>query len=252
MVSVPIPHPISSTFLPLHRSKSAKPGICDSTKYLRASTSSEYSFVPTGLGEWRMLQGRESQYSLTFWIEVFSNDILNYSVLAENSGVTRPFECESSLPDLAALARPPAPTPAPPYPSLRYSLTFEKASADKTRQQSITVGRPPCFRSPGFRFLNSGHAVVMARTSASPAHSAADAAYDALGTCFFVFSIAAGSNRVTRTPACSKCFARSTPCDSSITSVCGLYDSPRMPTVPLLGSRARMISVSRGTCRRLS
>src|SRR6185369_17240193 len=115
MVSVPIPHPISSTFLPLHRSKSAKPGICDSTKYLRASTSSEYSFVPTGLGEWRMLQGRESQYSLTFWIEVFSNDILNYSVLAENSGVTRPFECESSLPDLAALARPPAPTPAPPY-----------------------------------------------------------------------------------------------------------------------------------------
>ncbi len=59
--SVPIPHPISSTFLPRHRAKSAKAGMCGSTKYFRASTSSKNSREPTGLVEWRMLQGRRFQ-----------------------------------------------------------------------------------------------------------------------------------------------------------------------------------------------
>ena len=51
MVSVPMPQPISKTFFPFHRSNSAKRGICGSTKYFRASTSSKYSFVPTDFGE---------------------------------------------------------------------------------------------------------------------------------------------------------------------------------------------------------
>ena len=41
------------------------PGMCGSTRYFRASTSSKYSFEPTGFGEWRMLQGRASQYCWT-------------------------------------------------------------------------------------------------------------------------------------------------------------------------------------------
>ena len=61
VVSVPMPQPISRTFLPRQRSNSAKRGMCGSTKYLRASTSSKYSRVPTGLGECRMLHGRWSQ-----------------------------------------------------------------------------------------------------------------------------------------------------------------------------------------------
>ena len=39
--------------------------MCGSTRYFRASTSSKYSFDPTGFGEWRMLQGRASQYCWT-------------------------------------------------------------------------------------------------------------------------------------------------------------------------------------------
>ena len=59
--SVPMPQPISSTFLPRQCSKSANSGMCGSTKYLRASTSSKYSLDPTGLFEWRTLQGRRFQ-----------------------------------------------------------------------------------------------------------------------------------------------------------------------------------------------
>src|SRR5256886_10218690 len=71
--SVPMPHPISSTFLPRHRSKSANAGMCGSTKYLRSSTSSKYSRVPTGLVEWRMLHGRRFQYARTWSMtEAFS------------------------------------------------------------------------------------------------------------------------------------------------------------------------------------
>ena len=62
--SVPMPQPTSRTRFPLQRSNSAKAGMCGSTRYLRASTSSKYSFDPTGLGECRMLQGRASQYRL--------------------------------------------------------------------------------------------------------------------------------------------------------------------------------------------
>src|SRR5271170_434066 len=65
MVSVPSPHPTSRTFFPRHRSNSANSGICGSTKYFRCSTSSKYSFVPTSLVEWRILQGRSSQYFFT-------------------------------------------------------------------------------------------------------------------------------------------------------------------------------------------
>src|SRR5579863_6157152 len=36
-----------------------------STRYLRARTSSKYSLVPISLVEWRMLQGRSSQYFFT-------------------------------------------------------------------------------------------------------------------------------------------------------------------------------------------
>src|SRR5438270_302733 len=71
--SVPMPHPISSTFLPRHRSKSANAGMCGSTKYLRSSTSSKYSRVPTGLVEWRMLHGRRFQHARTWSMtEAFS------------------------------------------------------------------------------------------------------------------------------------------------------------------------------------
>ena len=38
IVSVPMPQPISNTRLPFQRAKSAKDGICGSTRYLRAST----------------------------------------------------------------------------------------------------------------------------------------------------------------------------------------------------------------------
>lgn len=47
--------------LPCQRSNCAKPGMCGSTRYLRASTSSRHSRKPTGFSEWRMLQGRASQ-----------------------------------------------------------------------------------------------------------------------------------------------------------------------------------------------
>ena len=40
-------------------------GMCGSTRYFRASTSSKYSRDPTGFGECRMLQGRASQYRWT-------------------------------------------------------------------------------------------------------------------------------------------------------------------------------------------
>src|ERR1017187_2139161 len=39
------------------------------------------------------------------------------------------------------------------------------------------------------------------------------------------------------------------PCDSSITSVLGLYESPRMPAVPFSGNRDRINSANRGTWR---
>ena len=68
--SVPMPQPTSSTRLPSHRSNSAKAGMCGSTRYLRASTSSKYSFDPTGFVEWRMLQGRASQYRWTSAIDL--------------------------------------------------------------------------------------------------------------------------------------------------------------------------------------
>src|SRR5271157_529 len=74
MVSVPIPQPISSTFLPFHRSNSAKRRMCGSPKYLRASTSSKYSRVPAGLGECRTLHGRAFQYSLTLAMGVSSKE----------------------------------------------------------------------------------------------------------------------------------------------------------------------------------
>src|SRR5262249_14698744 len=72
-VSVPMPHPISSTRLPDQRENSAKPGICASTKYLRCSTSSKYSRVPTALGECRMLQGRAFQKLRTASIGTSAN-----------------------------------------------------------------------------------------------------------------------------------------------------------------------------------
>src|SRR5947199_5932212 len=72
-VSVPMPHPISRTVRPCHRSNSAKPGMCGSTKYLRRSTSSKYSRVPTSRGEWRMLQGRRFQKSRTAPIDTPAN-----------------------------------------------------------------------------------------------------------------------------------------------------------------------------------
>src|SRR5260370_6557561 len=65
MASVPMPQPISSTRLPAQRSNWANPGICDSTKYLRASTSSKYSLEPISALEWRILHGRRSQYACT-------------------------------------------------------------------------------------------------------------------------------------------------------------------------------------------
>src|SRR5271169_6236876 len=65
-----MPNPISRTLLPSQRANSANPGMWDSTKYLRASTSSKYSREPTGCAEWRILHGREFQYSLTFEIGV--------------------------------------------------------------------------------------------------------------------------------------------------------------------------------------
>src|SRR6267143_1643619 len=76
MVSVPMPQPISRTFLPRQRSNWAKPGMWYSTKYLRASTSSKYCLVPTGAWEWRKLQGRRSQYSFTLSTAMSSNDML--------------------------------------------------------------------------------------------------------------------------------------------------------------------------------
>ena len=45
--SVPRPQPISRTFLPFHVANSANAGMCGSTKYFRASTSSKYWRVPT-------------------------------------------------------------------------------------------------------------------------------------------------------------------------------------------------------------
>jgi len=58
---VPIPQPISKTFLFFHFAKSAKVNICDSTKYFLFSTSSKYSLVPISLLECLMLQGLEYQ-----------------------------------------------------------------------------------------------------------------------------------------------------------------------------------------------
>ena len=43
--------------------------------YLRASTSSKYSRVPTGLGECLILQGRAFQYSRTAAIGVSGKDV---------------------------------------------------------------------------------------------------------------------------------------------------------------------------------
>ena len=43
--------------------------MCGSTKYFRASTSSKYSFEPTGFCECRMLHGRASQYRRTSAID---------------------------------------------------------------------------------------------------------------------------------------------------------------------------------------
>src|ERR1044071_8141399 len=60
-----MPQPISSTRLPAHRSNCANPGICGSTKYFRASTSSKYCFVPITADECRILQGRLSQKDST-------------------------------------------------------------------------------------------------------------------------------------------------------------------------------------------
>src|SRR5208282_648372 len=56
-----MPQPTSRTFLPALPSKSANPGICDSTKYLRASTSSKYARLPTACRLCRMLHGLKSQ-----------------------------------------------------------------------------------------------------------------------------------------------------------------------------------------------
>src|ERR1700741_4021109 len=67
-----MPHAISENLLPRQRSNSANAGICGSTKYLRASTSSKYSRVPTGLRECRTLQGRRSQYRFTSWTVAIS------------------------------------------------------------------------------------------------------------------------------------------------------------------------------------
>src|SRR5712691_1121807 len=75
-VSVPIPHPISSTRFPAHCGKPAKPGMCGSTKYFRASTSSKYSRVPTSLGECRMLHGLASQKARTSLIGTSVNGCL--------------------------------------------------------------------------------------------------------------------------------------------------------------------------------
>ena len=49
--------------------------MCGSTRYFRASTSSKYSFDPTGFVEWRMLQGRASQYCWTSAMD-FSVELL--------------------------------------------------------------------------------------------------------------------------------------------------------------------------------
>src|SRR6059036_54013 len=84
MVSVPNPQPISKTFLPFHFSNSANRGMCGSTKYLRASTSSKYSLVPTGLGECRRLHGRRSQYCLTLSIEISLKDITVQTVIGKS------------------------------------------------------------------------------------------------------------------------------------------------------------------------
>src|SRR5262249_26317325 len=56
-----------------HRENSAKRGICASTKYLRCSTSSKYSRVPTALGECRMLQGLAFQKLRTASIGTSAN-----------------------------------------------------------------------------------------------------------------------------------------------------------------------------------
>ena len=60
-----MPQPISSTRFPCQRDEVGKRGMCGSTKYLRRSTSSKYSRVPTAFGECRMLQGRAFQKSRT-------------------------------------------------------------------------------------------------------------------------------------------------------------------------------------------
>src|SRR5262245_32197624 len=85
MVSVPIPHPTSSTRLPRQRGNSAKRGMWGSTKYLRASTSSKYSRSPTGLGECRMLQGRSFQYCWTVRIGTSWNCRLMPRIVASGS-----------------------------------------------------------------------------------------------------------------------------------------------------------------------
>lgn len=75
-VSVPNPHPSSSTRLPFHNSNSAKWTMCGSTWYFLFWTSSQYllgqstgsgtcSWDPTVLSEWRKLHGLVSQYAFT-------------------------------------------------------------------------------------------------------------------------------------------------------------------------------------------
>src|SRR3954452_7983890 len=87
MVSVPMPQPTSRTCLPRQRSNCAKAGMWGSTKYFRASTSSKYSLVPTGILECRMLQGLRSQYAFTVSMETADSaaNLTNRSLLTTNS-----------------------------------------------------------------------------------------------------------------------------------------------------------------------
>src|SRR5262245_18971593 len=123
VASVPMPQPISKTRFPFQRGKSANRGICGSTKYLRASTCSKYSRLPTGSRECRILHGRRSQYDCTSsmagmistdadipipyeprWHESSPCDpdsnTANYKTLSELDCGRRAMDCTSALPSV--------------------------------------------------------------------------------------------------------------------------------------------------------